>query len=122
MSTSVQPPRALPLAIISSAPDTVTPQISQILGLVLVLSRVQMPVSTPMPPPAAAPTPLAEPKHDVRPTSSDDCLPPPELLSVVDGLIMFGLAGAESDAVSFQSASAAQVGIDAARARFFPRP
>ncbi|WP_159080116.1 hypothetical protein [Nocardia suismassiliense] len=58
----------------------------------------------------------------MRPTSANDGLPKPKLLSVIGGLLALGLAGAGSGAVSFQGASAAQARVDAARAMFFPRP
>lgn len=55
----------------------------------------------------------------MRPTSADGGLPEPDMLSVVGGLIALALAGTGSGAVSFQSASAAQARVDAARAQFF---
>ncbi|WP_280276998.1 hypothetical protein [Nocardia wallacei] len=61
----------------------------------------------------------AQPSHDVRPTSDSGLLPPVKVLSVVGGLAAMALAAAGSGAVSFQSASAAQARIDAARAEFF---
>ncbi|WP_280205696.1 hypothetical protein [Nocardia cyriacigeorgica] len=76
-------------------------------------------------PPAAAPAPAAPPAlaapsdPDVRNTSAEDGLPEPKVLTVIGGLIALTLAGAGSGAVSFQSASAAQARIDAARAEFF---
>ncbi|MCP2291936.1 hypothetical protein APR08_004875 [Nocardia amikacinitolerans] len=71
------------------------------------------------PPPPLAPQAPAKPTHDVRPTSADGGLPEPDMLSVVGGLIALALAGTGSGAVSFQSASAAQARVDAARAQFF---
>ncbi|WP_281877113.1 hypothetical protein [Nocardia sputorum] len=83
-------------------------------------------------PPLAAPAPdLAAPAPPqarqpaspaVHPIGSTDVLPAPEWLSLIGGLIALGLAGAGSGVISFRSAAAAQARIDAARARFFPRP
>jgi hypothetical protein len=77
------------------------------------------PAPPPAPPIAAAPAAPAKPNPDVRPTSANDGLPKPKMLSVVGGLIAMALVGTGSGAVSFQSASAAQARIDAARAEFF---
>ncbi|WP_176572810.1 hypothetical protein [Nocardia jiangxiensis] len=72
--------------------------------------------------PPAVPSALAaqaQPNPDVRPTSANSDLPKPAVLTVIGGLIAMTLAAAGSGAVSFQSASAAQARIDAARAEFF---
>ncbi|MBA4857136.1 cell surface protein, partial [Nocardia farcinica] len=74
----------------------------------------------PAPAAPSAPAPqAAAPTHDVRPTSADDGLPAPNALSVIGGLAAMALAAAGAGAVSFQSASAAQARVDAARAEFF---
>jgi hypothetical protein len=57
----------------------------------------------------------------VRPTAASTGLPRANVLGVIGGVIAMALAAAGSGAVSFQSASAAQARLDAARAQFFPR-
>ncbi|MGV9819322.1 hypothetical protein [Nocardia xishanensis] len=110
---------AIPSAplIIPPAPDVPAPRLAPV------------PVAAPpapeavleqSPPPAPVlPQAPVNPNHNVRPTSADDGLPAPNVLSVVGGLIALALAGTGSCAVSFQSASAAQARVDAARAQFF---
>ncbi|RMI28261.1 hypothetical protein EBN03_30920 [Nocardia stercoris] len=67
---------------------------------------------------------LAQPPNpQIRPTSDSSPLLPADLLTVVGGIAAMALAAAGSGVVSFQSASAAQARVDAARAAFFgPRP
>jgi hypothetical protein len=55
----------------------------------------------------------------VRPTAASSALPKPAVLTVIGGLVAMALAAAASGVISFQSASAAQARIDAARAEFF---
>jgi len=55
----------------------------------------------------------------VRPTAASSGLPEVKTLAVLGGVIAMALAAAGSGAVSFQSASAAQARVDAARAEFF---
>ncbi|WP_280486671.1 alcohol dehydrogenase catalytic domain-containing protein [Nocardia cyriacigeorgica] len=121
------PPALPPLAIppVPAPPAIAPPAIAPVLPGVPALPVVAPPAPAAPAPPAAAPAPGASPAlaapsdPDVRNTSAEDGLPEPKVLTVIGGLIALTLAGAGSGAVSFQSASAAQARIDAARAEFF---
>ncbi|MEU2255847.1 hypothetical protein ABZ540_22015 [Nocardia xishanensis] len=110
---------AIPTAplVIPPAPDAPAPRLAPI---PVAAPPASWAVPEQLPPPAPVfPQAPANPNHNVRPTSADDGLPAPNVLSVVGGLIALALAGTGSGAVSFQNASAAQARVDAARAQFF---
>ncbi|MEV0711741.1 hypothetical protein [Nocardia aurea] len=109
-------PLAIPPVQIPALPQPVSA-----LPVVALPAPAEIPPDPPQPPapPASSIRIPAGLDPDVRPTSSADGLPTPNILSVVGGLLALGLAGVGSGAVSFQGAAAAQARVDAARAEFF---
>ncbi|MGW4247566.1 hypothetical protein ACWELQ_34335, partial [Nocardia sp. NPDC004722] len=114
------PPAVVPPVPLEIPQPPAVPALPALVAPAAVPAPEAEPAPPPPPPPAPVPAPvLAQPNPDVKPTSNNTPMPPIKVLSVIGGLIAMALAGTGSGAVSFQSASAAQGRVDAARAAFF---